>query len=373
LNLVLSAVIFLVVISIVVIVHEFGHFIAAIKSGVKVEEIAWGFPPKLWSKTRSNIRYVINLIPVGGYVKLLGDDGSEENDPKSLATKSAPKKIFIFLAGVFCNFILAFLIFLFLYAYGFQPIDSSMAKHAGISDSRKVRVETVEKDSPAEKEGINKDDVVKKIEGAEVKNSVEAIYLIQKEVQASPDKPIKLTFERNGAEFDKEIKTYKSKQKVNDKEIEVNRIGVVLKESGKIQASLFLAPVVAFEEILRQSGLTIMGFVGFLGQLVSKLQVSENVSGPIGIFVFSGSVFEMGGIAYLVQFTAMISIALAVVNMLPIPALDGGHTLVVIVESISRRKLPQKTKNVIQFAGFGALILLMIIVTLKDVFTFIIK
>ncbi len=363
----------LFVFSLIIFVHEFGHFIAAKRSGVRVDSFAFGFPPKLWSRKKGDTTYAINLIPLGGYVKIHGDDGSAPDDPTSYASKPAYIKIMILLAGVFLNFVLAWFILFGGYLFGMQPILPEMADHKGVVNNMKVVISTVEKDAPAEKQGLIKGDVVKKVDGLVVNESPEILSVIQNKSDKAKDQPVSVNVvvDRNGKSIEKTITTYKSKQKVGNKEVEVNRIGVVLENQGRISAPPLIAAKVALQELGRMMYLTIMGVIDLFDKLIMSFQVSDNVAGPIGIFVITGSFAQMGFSA-LIQFAAVLSIAVGIFNIIPIPGLDGGHTLIVLIETALRKKFSNKTKNIIQFAGFGALILLMVIVTFKDIFRFVI-
>ncbi|MDO8508042.1 MAG: site-2 protease family protein [bacterium] len=361
----------LFVFSLIIFVHEFGHFIAAKRSGVRVDEFAFGFPPKLWSKKKGDTKYAINLIPLGGYVKIHGDDGSNPDDPTSYAGKPAYIKIIILLAGVTLNFVLAWFILFGGYLFGMQPILPEMAAHNGIQNNMKVVVSNVEKGTPAEKVGIQKSDVIKSVDGQSIKTNFEMLSYFQEKSDKSGGQPIsvKIVIERNGGSLEKTITTYKSKQKSGKNEVEINRIGVVVDNKGNIKAPPLIAAKVAFQELGRMMYLTILGVFDLFTKLIMSFQVSDNVAGPVGIFVVTGSFAQMG-ISALLQFAAVLSIAVGVFNIIPIPGLDGGHTLIVLIETAVRKKFSNKTKNIIQFAGFGALILLMVVVTFKDILRF---
>jgi len=359
------------VFALIIFVHEFGHFIIAKRSGVRVDAFAFGFPPRLWKKKRGETEYSVNLIPLGGYVKIYGDDGSDPDNPKSYAGKPAYKKIAILLAGVCLNFILAWLILFGGYLFGMQPIVPDMDKHAGVQNNMKVVVSDIEKDSPADKIGLLKGDIIKSIDGREINDTVETITYVQEKANKDKGKDIVLNMAiiRNGQEIKKQVATYKDKQKVGDKEVEVNRMGVVLKNEGKVSAPFFSAITAAFKETVRIMYLTLLGVLDLFNKLITRFQVSEGVAGPVGLIVITSSFAQMG-LPALLQFTAILSVAVGIFNILPIPGLDGGHTLIVLIEKAFRRTFSNKTKNIIQFAGFGALILLMIVVTFKDIFRF---
>jgi len=373
LELLISALGIIFVFALIIFVHELGHFIMAKRSGVRVDDFAFGFPPRLWSTKKGDTRYSINLIPLGGYVKIYGDDGSDPDNPKSYAGKPAHTKIMILLAGVFLNFMLAWFILFGGYLFGMQPIIPGMDSHKGVVNNMKIIVSSIEKGSPAEKEGIQEGDIIKSIDGKEFKNTIGLISYIQNEANKDKSKDVTLNavIERDGKTIEKKVTTYKTKQKAGNKKIEVNRIGVVLEADGKISAPFFTSLTASFSETVKIMYLTVLGVLDLFTKLITSFQVSENVAGPVGLIVITSSFAQMG-LPALLQFTAILSVAVGVFNILPIPGLDGGHTLIVLIETAFRKKFSTKTKNIIQFAGFGALILLMAVVTFKDIFRFVI-
>lgn len=367
-TLLISIIGFIFVFSLIVFFHELGHFTAAKKTGVRVDEFAFGFPPKIWSRKKGETTYAINAIPLGGYVKLHGE-GDESKDPDSFASKPAPKRILILAAGVIMNLVLAWLILLGSYVIGMQPIIPDMARHENIINNLKVTVIEVEKDTPAAREGLQKGDVIKKVEDQEIVLSDEMILKLQEKIAKEENQKVKVTVDRNGQVFEKEFETYKSKVKSGDKEVEVNRIGIVLEDQGKIRAPFFTAIKISTFEVWNITKLTFIGLGDLFAKLISNFTITENATGPVGMFVITGS-YANQGFSSLFQLAALLSIAVGVFNILPIPGLDGGHILVTLLETISKRTFSVKIKNLIQLAGFGALILLVIIITFKDLFRF---
>ncbi|MEK7447688.1 MAG: M50 family metallopeptidase [Patescibacteria group bacterium] len=362
---------FLFAIFMIVIVHEFGHFIAAKRSGVRVDEFAFGFPPNLWRKSIGETTYSVNLILLGGFVKLYGEDGSDEKDPTSYASKPPYIKILILVAGVFLNFVLGWFILFGCYLFGMQPIAPGMADHKGVVNNTKVIIGIVEKDSPAEKNGLQKEDIIKKVDGKTVSSSDDVlIYINNKTKETSGNIKVGFTIERNGQTQEKEIETYTAKEMVGKREIERTRIGVVVEDKGNIKAtSIVTAFTASIKEFGRIVSLTVEGIVNLFKKLFLHFQVSDEASGPVGIYK-AMDFYIQRGLSQFVQLIAMLSIAIGLFNIIPIPGLDGGHVLIVLVESVFKRKFSNKTKNIIQFAGFGAIIVLFIVVSFKDLFKF---
>jgi regulator of sigma E protease len=180
---------------------------------------------------------------------------------------------------------------------------------------------------------------------------------------------VDLIIDRNGEVLEKNLTTYKSKISSGKNEKEVSRIGVALETKGEMKANAYFAFKAALSETGKISKLTLFAITDLFKQLIIKFQISDNVSGPIGIVVATSYFAHMGFVS-LLQFTAILSLSLAVFNILPIPALDGGHLTFTLIEMITRRKFSLKAKNIIQATGFSVLILLMIAVTVKDFVNF---
>ncbi len=356
----------LVVFTIIVLVHELGHFIAAKKSGVKVEEFAVGFPPRVWSWKKGETTYAVNAIPFGGYVKLLGEDGTHEDDPKSMASKPAYIRLLILVAGVAFNLLFAYIVLVGIYIAGVsQPNIPGLASQPGVESTIKVHVQSVEKGTPAAKEGLQKGDVIEKVDGKSVKDTGSVVQTVQDKVNQDKNAKINMVISRNGHELTKAFSTYAAKEKVGNKEVDVKRIGVVLGQTGKISAG----PLNAFRAALTEIGYFIpyylSGFVQVIGKIFSSLQVPRGASGPLGIFILSGDMVQ-AGLSIFVQWLVLLSVALGILNILPIMPLDGGHAFIITIESIVRRKIPQNVKLGLSLAGWIAFGFLFIILTLND-------
>lgn len=355
-----------VVFTIIVLVHEIGHFIAAKKSGVKVEEFAVGLPPRIWGKKKGETTYAINAIPFGGYVKLLGEDGADENDPRSMASKPAFVRLIILVAGVTFNLLLAYLLIVASYIIGIQqPIIPGLADQPGVKSTMKVQVESVENGTPAAKQGLKKGDIIKSVEGKSITDTESVIQIVQDKVSRDQSGKINVAIDRNGQTITKQFSTYKAKEKVGNKEVDVNRIGVVLDQTGEISANPLVALRAGFTEIGSFIPVYLGGLSDVLGKMVTQFYIPQGVHGPVGIFELSGSAAQ-SGILLFIQWIALLSVALAIVNILPILPLDGGHAFIVILESIIRRKIPKNVK--FGLASFGWIIfgIFFVVVTLHD-------
>jgi len=395
---VLTVVAFIFVFGLLVFVHELGHFLAAKAFGVEVKTFAFGFPPRIWSKKVGETTYAINALPLGGYVSLRGEDeyelhrkinddlgedatdaqyqkalsqakAQELQNPGSLLSKKPWQLVTIFISGVVMNILLAIVLLYICFLVGFQPILGNMWQHPGIVNNLSVAITEVEKNTPAETEGIKPGDVILAVDGNRYYTSTDVLSLIRAK-NTDDGAKVRLDIKRGDETLVKNLATYKAKVAVaGGEEKEVSRIGIVLETKGNVRGNIFSSLGASISEVISAIKLTFIGIFDLFGQLFTKFQLSDNVSGPVGIVVAT-NYFASLGFIYLLQFAFVLSVSLAVFNILPIPGLDGGHIAIVLTEAVTRRKLTTKMKNTIQLVGFGSLILLMVAVSVKDFINF---
>lgn len=358
---ILTIIAFIFVFGVVVLVHELGHFLSARRFGVKVEEFALGMPPRIFARKKGETTYALNLIPIGGYVRLAGEDGKKNDSPRNLLNKKAWQKAVIFGSGVTFNFIAAYLILTLFYAFGGRAIIDGMWNYKEVDNSQRVVITEVEKDSPAEEEGVEAGDIVRSVNG-------ESVYLHQTVfgiVQEDEDSELELLIERDGQEIEKTITTYTDTISVDGEDVEAERVGVVLETTGKIKAKWYLAPVVAAKEFWHLVQLSVTGVWDFVRTLFTTFTVSDEVGGPVAIAQITGAAASLG-FAAVIQIIILLNIILGVFNILPFPALDGGHIAIIGIEKITRKEIPERTKEIINFTGFALLLLLVAVVTWGD-------
>jgi len=352
----LTIIAFIIVLGILVLAHEFGHFIAAKKAGVIVEEFSIGFPPRVLSFKKNGTRYSIGIIPLGGYVKMLGEL-EESKNPGAFENQTPGKRLIISIAGVVMNFLLAWFLFSLVFAIGATPLTINPDKVPGEKISTKIVVFSVADNSAAKQAGIEPGDVILRGEQNHTttlfKNAEDlAVY-----TNSHKGQEINLVIDRQGNELNKEINLPNQEAP----------LGVGLGEQSTVRVPWYKAPLVG----LYETGQLIKMVFLFLGNLVygifSKGQVSGDVGGPVAIYVYSGIFFRMGIIAFL-QYIAALSVNLALVNFLPIPALDGGRLFFIIFEKILGKKIvKEKVENIIHMVGYGILLLLILLITLRDI------
>lgn len=357
---------FIFVFGLLIFVHELGHFLTAKFFGVRVDEFAFGFPPKLWSIKKGETKYAINLIPFGGYVKLYGEEGEgNKKDSRNFLSKTAWQKIAILAAGVFLNLALAYLILMGFYLFGGKPLAPGMENHKNIIDTRKVEVTEVVAGTPAEKAGISVGAIIEKVEGAEVRDSDAVFSAVQTKTKNNKEAGILIEFSKDGQTEAQEITTYAEKSTSGGQEYEYQRIGIAMVDAGGIRSEWWAAPGIAFSETGRLIKLTFEGFGSVIGESFRNMKLSDQLGGPVAIYILTGNAAKMG-FGTLIQVVAILSITLAIINIMPFPVLDGGHIFFILLEKVIRRPIPDKLKQAINLAGFCLLLLLIVLVSAKD-------
>jgi len=357
----ITAIIFIVVIGVLVLVHELGHFIMAKRAGMKVEEFGLGFPPTLWKTKRGGTVYAINAIPFGGYVKIFGEDDEEKKEPGSFASKSLWARFKVVAAGVTMNFLLAAFLLMLGNFLGLRIglIDDKNIP-TNISDPQ-VQVIQVVGDSPAEKAGLR---LLDEIEGFKLSDGtvrqVKSSEDVQTTVSQYAGQKLKILIDRAGEKLEYEVEPRK------DPPAGQGAMGISLATTGIVSYPWYEAIWRGVYNAVILTFNTIIGYYMLIKQLLFTGSLVADVSGPIGIATLTGQAARIG-INYLLQFVAMISINLAVLNFIPFPALDGGRAVLLLVEKFRRKPLPKRVEGLINSVGFSLLIALMVYVTIKDV------
>lgn len=344
---------FFITLSLLILVHEWGHFYAARKLGVRVEEFGFGFPPNIVSTVKNGTRFVLNLLPIGGYVKIYGEQGEGSNDPKSFASRPVWQRFIIVAAGVFMNAVLAWALFTAAHGIGIsQAVDTP--------EGSAITIIAVEKNSPADRAGMLFGDSVRELRIGSELFPVPTIEDFQRIVKEHAGSEVTVVLRRNGS-----VREVTAVPRTNPP-ADSGALGVALEYVGVKKSAWHMAPVYGLQSTYYAFTGTIIGFKDMIRQIIVKKEVPQDVSGPIGVFRFAGEVKDLG-ISYILQFIAVLSVNLAILNALPIPALDGGRMFFMIIEKIRRKAMPQKFEGVAHAIGFAALILLMILITIRDV------
>jgi len=348
---------FIVILGLLIFVHELGHFVTAKKSGVKVDEFGFGYPPRIWGFKKGETLYSINWIPVGGFVKIKGQDGEDKESEDSFAHKPFRSRALILSAGVLMNVFLAFIILSVGFMFGLPAaLDGESSQTAKISDP-KVLIASVATDSAAAEAGLKPADQVFKVGDLEV----ETVEELQNYIKEHSEEAIKLTIKDD---------TGVEEIMVQPREVEGftqgKVLGVTLIKTGIVRYNFF-------ESWYRGALVTwnllvaiIFAFYDLFKNLFTGAGLSVDISGPVGVAVMAGRMADLGW-NYILQFTAILSLNLAILNFLPFPALDGGRFIFLLVEKIRRKPINQNVENAVHTIGFGILMILVVVVTYRDV------
>jgi regulator of sigma E protease len=352
LNGTVTIVAFLLMLGLLVLVHELGHFLTAIKLGIKVEEFGIGFPPRARVLfERNGVKYTLNWLPIGGFVRF-GGEGETVYGVGSLASATPWKKIAVLLAGPLMNLFLAFIIFAALFAVKGVPADGA-------------QIGTVYPDTPAAAAGFRANDIILELDGQPVGHHLK---LIGQAAQRNPGVPITALVQRG----DQRLTLRVTPGPWTTPEGEQRAIGFGFSYGQNPQivaANVPTAIATGFESTWEVLGSFIGGLSQALGGLFGlNAAPPGGVTGIVGIARGTGEVIQRGGLPGFWQWTAFISLNLFLVNLLPIPALDGSHIMFSLIELVRRgKKIPPEKEALVHAIGFMVLMGLMLIITVSDV------
>jgi regulator of sigma E protease len=365
----LTIIIFLIILSVLVIVHEAGHFAAAKRFGVQVEEFGLGFPPhaKTLYKSADGVKWTLNWLPLGGFVKLKGEDGQVREDPDSFAHKAPWKRITILSAGVLMNLLLAFVLLSAGYAIGWPQDLTNKIIPAKFIKEQNILIVRVEPDTPAALADIKRGDIIKKVND----QAFTELTQLQDFIKQKENQEITLDIVRDKQVLAKKLKPRQIDfhLKDKDKKVEIVQkvgIGVALGKMGIVRYPVPTALLLGVKNTFLYTGKIFAAFYNLLKDLIVTRKISADIGGPVMIAAISGKAARMGFI-YIMQFVAILSLNLAILNILPIPALDGGRILFVLVEKFKGHAVSIKIENWFHLIGFWLLIVLTFLITARDI------
>lgn len=355
----MSLLIFIAILVALIWVHELGHFSVAKFFGVRVDEFAIGFPPRLLTVQWGETRYSFNLILIGGYVSIYGENPGEEDDPRSLVHKNRGVQAAVLLAGVVFNALFAWLLLSAGYMAGL-PASTGASTFGEVADAR-TTVTHVLPGSPAELAGVRAGDVVQEVETARAQMPDNAPAAeVRDFIAEHPDETILLHVERGGEEH-----TFAAKPAEGLVEGR-KALGINMDDVGVLKLPLHLALAEGAVTAVNLVAATAQGLSGLIAGAVQGQGDLGQVSGPIGIASVGSTAVQSGAVATLL-ITALISINLAVVNLLPIPGLDGGRLLIVAIESVIRRPISRTLATNLTLGGMAFVILIFVLVSINDI------
>lgn len=347
----MTLLIFIAVLFVTVMVHEWGHFITAKRSGMLVEEFGFGIPPRIYAWKKGETTYSINALPFGGFVKIAGENGTDSSKDPSRQFDSKPwhLRALVLVAGVVCNTILAIVLFSASFMLGTPAVDEVHGTPTVLS---------VTPNMPIAEAGLAVGDTIVSITQ---KNKILSPLTTEhlKEALRESKEPLSVTYKNKTEEKTVVITPIKTDQGIT-------AIGIAVEPVVTKRLSLFEA----VPQAVLQTVALAKGIFHTVGALVESLFTREGslgeLVGPVGLAKEVRQASAIG-FSYLLAFTALISVNLAVLNILPFPALDGGRLVIIIVEKIVRKNFSKKTIGIIHSAGFLLLITLMIVLSVKDV------
>lgn len=364
----MSIIIFLVILLILVVSHEFGHFIVAKKSGIRVDEFSFGFPPKLFGKKVGETTYNFNLLPLGGYVKIFGenpDQDSIDGPDSSRSFVNKPKYIqaAVLFAGVFMNFLVAWVLLSFGFMSGLPSSLGSIPEGSTINN-KAITITSVVDGSPAFIGGLKTGDKIISLETQNDSTLILSSDLVTENVQnfikSHKGEDVIVSVKRGNESM--EIKVVPELNKNSDNVI----IGISMDTIGTLKLPVHKAIWEGLKLTWDLMVVTVLGFYHLISSALVGQADMSSMTGPVGIVGVVGDAAKFGFV-YLLSFTALISINLAVLNLIPFPALDGGRLLFLLIEKIKGSRIKPQIANWVNMIGFGLLMLLMAVITYHDI------
>lgn len=376
---IVTIIIFILTLLFLVVIHELGHFLMAKKFGIKVEEFGFGIPPRAWGKKIGETLVSINWLPLGGFVKLLGEDlpaGRQVKlileNKRSFASQAVWKRIIVVVAGVAMNFLLAFILFYFiLFFQGFKVSLPLLIDHqfAGVSQENQINVfvADISKDSPAEKAGLKQGEIIASVNGEQITKSNDLITksknLLGQEIKL-------VVFDSEKITSREVIIIPRKNPPIGEGPLGVAlaQVGVANLEYSTNSQKILSGPVHSWN-LIAYSGKILGNLIGSSIQTKNLEPVSHSVAGPVGITSTVNTILTESVNPFMayVNFIALLSLNLAVMNVLPFPALDGGRLFFLLIEAVTRKKVHAGLEKCIHTIGMAILLTLMLLVTFSDI------
>lgn len=365
--------IFILVLGVLVFVHELGHFAVARFHGIKADEFGFGFPPRICGVVKDektgkyrfvrgnvdvvseNTVYSLNWIPLGGFVKIKGEDRQHAAGEDSFASRSAWTRIKVLGAGVAMNFLLAWALFSIVLMLGF-PEQVDPEQRGSVTGPTNVQILQVQPGTPADQIGLKAGDVLLRLDN----QPVVALDFVSDYIRDHRGKNIEIAVRRGQTELSL-VGTPRASAPEGE-----GALGISFSETAIVKYPWHQAIRLGFEQTYIKTAEIVGALGGMVMSLFTGVKTELDIAGPVGIVSLTKEMSDLG-LAYLLYFAAILSINLGIINILPIPALDGGRILFVLIEKIKGSPVSTTVEGYVHQIGFILLILLMVFVTLKDI------
>lgn len=360
----MTILLFIIVLVVLIVGHEAGHFIVAKRSGMRVDEFGIGFPPKIWGVRfgGGETEYTINWLPLGGFVKIFGEDKEDGTvNPRAFSNRPPLSQAAVLFAGPFANVVLAFLLSSAAFMVGTPTVIAEGAQSRVVGEP-KVLIGEVLPDSPAAQAGIRVGDEVRALTIGFDAHLIASPGEVSERI-ANAEGPITLTLAQGGAVRQVTIEAIPG---LVDDDPERRVIGIATALVGTVVYPPHRALWKGLTDTINDFFFILVSLAALIGQAFTLSADVSNLAGPVGIASLTGeaAAFGMGS---LLSFAALLSVNLAIINLLPFPALDGGRLLFLGLETLFRRRIPARITQAVNAGGFFVLILLMLAVTVGDI------
>ncbi len=345
----IATLVFILILSLLIIVHEFGHFIAARRAGVRVEEFSLGFGPQLFAKKVGDTKYSLSLIPLGGYVKMAGDTLSEcKGKPDEYFAKSPGVRFQIIFCGPFLNYILGFLFFWVILFVGYPTLTAKVGGLIEGYGAQEAGLQVADKIIAINGQNVNSwEDLQNQIQKNKTKGSIDLLLIRN-------DQKLKFNVELRNKVLDNQLGERKT----------LGIIGITpFDEVVEVRHGLIASAYLGLKKTI---DLTVLTYKGIWRLASGKMSMRESMTGPLGIFFITSKAAKLGLIAVM-HLIAVLSVSLAVFNLLPLPILDGGHIFLLGLEKLRKKTLGVKAEQVVNNIGVSLMIMLVLFVTYNDI------
>src|SRR3989338_10243403 len=363
----MAILVFIIILSVLVILHELGHFLMAKRAGIGVEEFGIGLPPRIWGKKIGETIYSVNWLPFGGFVRLVGEDPEDKkkDQKNSFYIKSIRQRMLVVVAGVVANFALAVAIFyIIVAALGYKVSLPLFVEHnfKFVNQTKQVLIADVNTDSPASQAGIQVGDSIISARGVEIAS----IEKLQEVIRSSENQPISVVLENPINNQKREVTATPKYSQEQQAPVLGMGLGELVVLNYQTWPQKAFSGFIHSYNTLDYSVRVFSEIIGYSIRSRDITPVSEGVAGPVGIAAITSQAVSLGWLSVM-QLVGLLSLNLAVINILPIPALDGGRFAFIIVEAIAKRRVYPKVEKWAHTIGFALLLALILLVTYNDI------